>query len=135
MFQTHINTSTHFTTLKQNTHFNNHTLNPLSPPLPKRYILTAARLITPQLDKKDWSLGFQWAIDSLKPDHDAIASELEIDMSLMHLKRREFEKAIDMLKMFEKKDQEHRTMAATNLSFIYFLEQDFNQVCLGCVCV
>jgi intraflagellar transport protein 88 len=99
----------------------------LSPP-PNRYILTAARLITPQLDKKDWSLGFQWAIDTLKPDHESIASELEIDMALMHLKRREFDKAIEMLKMFEKKDQHHRAMAATNLSFIYFLEQDFNQV-------
>ena len=34
----------------------------------------------------------------------------------------------DGLKMFEKKDQQHRAMAATNLSFIYFLEQDYNQV-------
>jgi|MDSY01.1.fsa_nt_gb hypothetical protein len=36
--------------------------------------------------------------------------------------------AIEGLKMFEKKDQQHRAMAATNLSFIYFLEQDYNQV-------
>jgi len=57
-----------------------------------RYILTAARLVTPQLDKKDWSAGFRWAIETLKPDHEGIASELEIDMALMHLKRREFDK-------------------------------------------
>jgi intraflagellar transport protein 88 len=92
-----------------------------------QYILTAARLVTPQLDKKDWSAGFKWAIDILKPDHENIASELEIDMALMHLKRREFDKAIEMLKMFEKKDQHHRAMAATNLSFIYFLEQEYAQ--------
>ena len=35
--------------------------------------------------------------------------------------------AIEGLKMFEKKDQHHRAMAATNLSFIYFLEQDYAQ--------
>jgi intraflagellar transport protein 88 len=92
-----------------------------------QYILTAARLVTPQLDKKDWAAGYRWAIDALKADHEAMASELEIDMALTHLKRREFEQAIEGLKLFEKKDPQHRTMAATNLSFIYFLEQDFGQ--------
>lgn len=91
------------------------------------YILTAARLVTPQLDKKDWAAGYKWAIEILKPDHENMASELEIDMALTHLKRREFESAIEGLKLFEKKDPEHRTMAATNLSFIYFLEQDYSQ--------
>lgn len=56
------------------------------------YILTAARLVTPQLDKRDWAAGYQWAIDALKPDHEGIASELEIDKALNHLKRRDFEK-------------------------------------------
>lgn len=57
-----------------------------------RYILTAARLVTPQLDKRDWAAGYQWAVDALKPDHESLASELEIEMALMYLKRREFEK-------------------------------------------
>jgi len=92
-----------------------------------QYILTAARLVTPQLDKRDWAAGYSWSIDVLKPDHESIASELEIDMALMHLKRREFEKAIAGLKMFEKKDKHHQAMAATNLSFIYFLEQEYSQ--------
>jgi len=33
-----------------------------------------------------------------------------------------------VLKSFEKKDQHLKAMAATNLSFIYFLENDFTQV-------
>jgi len=57
-----------------------------------QFILTAARLVTPQLDKRDWAAGYLWAIDALKQDHENSANELEIDMALMHLKRREFDK-------------------------------------------
>jgi intraflagellar transport protein 88 len=35
------------------------------------YILTASRLVTPQLDK-DWASGYLWAIEALKPDHEHI---------------------------------------------------------------
>lgn len=63
-----------------------------------RYILTAARLITPQLDKRDWAAGYQWAVDALKPDHESLASELEIEMALMYLKKREFEKVRGLCK-------------------------------------
>ena len=37
---------------------------------------------------------------------------------------KEFGKAIEALKAFEKRDQHLKAMAATNLSFIYFLEGD-----------
>ena len=36
------------------------------------YILTAARLVTPQLDKQEWAAGYEWAIEALKPDHESI---------------------------------------------------------------
>ena len=49
---------------------------------------------------------------------------MSIDMGLQYLKKKEFVKAIELLKGFEKKDQTMKAMAATNLSFIYFLEGD-----------
>merc|ERR1719230_2531876 len=91
----------------------------------KDYILTAARLIAPTVDRRDWSAGFKWVIDALKVDHEEIASEMEIEKALMHLRSKQFDMAIDALKAFEKKDKHLKAMAATNLSFIYFLEQDF----------
>ena len=36
-------------------------------------------------------------------------------------------KAIEVLKAFEKKDPTLQAMAATNLSFLYFLEADYVQ--------
>ena len=88
------------------------------------YITTAARLIAPTLDRRDWSAGYAWVIDALKQDHKQLASEMEIEKALQHLKHREFEKAIETLKHLEKKEERVRVMAATNLSFIYFLEGD-----------
>ena len=85
---------------------------------------TAARLIAPTLDRRDWSAGYAWVIDALKQDHKQLASEMEIEKALQHLKHREFEKAIETLKHLEKKEERVRVMAATNLSFIYFLEGD-----------
>jgi len=46
---------------------------------------------------------------------------------LHYLKEKEFEKAIEVLKAFEKKDQNLKAMAATNLSFLYFVEGDIAQ--------
>merc|ERR1719230_1122419 len=89
------------------------------------YILTAARLIAPTLDRKDWAAGFKWVIDALKVDHEALAAEMEIEKALEHLRHKEFDAAIEVLKSFEKKDQHLKAMAATNLSFIYFLENEF----------
>merc|ERR1719230_2004840 len=93
----------------------------------KDYILIAARLIAPTLDRKDWAAGFKWVIDALKVDHEEIASEMEIEKALMHLRSKQFDTAIEVLKAFEKKDKHLKAMAATNLSFIYFLETEFVQ--------
>lgn len=48
--------------------------------------------------------------------------------ALYFLRDKQFDKAIEVLKSFEKKDQHLKAMAATNLSFIYFLEHDHAQV-------
>ncbi|KAG1708700.1 hypothetical protein DVH05_022326 [Phytophthora capsici] len=92
------------------------------------YILVAAKLCAPALDKKDWLAGFTWVIDALKQEnHESLASEMEICKAHWFLKEKEFEKAIEVLKAFEKKDPAHKAMAATNLSYLYFVEGDTTQ--------
>ncbi|GMH74663.1 hypothetical protein TL16_g06523, partial [Triparma laevis f. inornata] len=102
-------------------HYNSNT-----PSQAEHYIITAARLIAPALEKSDWTVGYEWVNDALKIDHDNLASQMSIDQGLQYLKNKDFEKAIELLKSFEKKDQNMKAMAATNLSFIYFLEGDYN---------
>eukprot|EP01031_Cornospumella_fuschlensis_P030084 gene30084-36335_t len=92
-------------------------------------ILTSARLVAPLLDEKPNSYegGYKWVFDQLRSDYESVMSKLELDLSMMHMKRRRFEDAITLLKSFEKKAVNLRTIAATNLSFIYFLEGDYQQ--------
>ncbi|KAF0713261.1 hypothetical protein AaE_011827, partial [Aphanomyces astaci] len=51
----------------------------------------------------------------------------EICKALHFLKNKDFDKAIEVLKAFEKKDPALKAMAATNLSFLYFVEGDYAQ--------
>jgi intraflagellar transport protein 88 len=89
-----------------------------------RYIMLAAKLIAPAIEL-DFTDGYDWIIESLKASSNShMASELEIAKSLQYLKTKDFHKAIECLKSFEKKDQRLMGTAATNLSFLYFLEGD-----------
>lgn len=89
-------------------------------------ILTAARLIAPVIDDKgDWLVGYKWVMEAVKQDLESVASKLEIDLSMQYMKKRQFEDAVNVLKAFERKNPSLRAMAATNLSFIYFLEEDY----------
>jgi intraflagellar transport protein 88 len=93
-------------------------------------VTTAARLIAPMLDK-DWRIGFDYVIEQLRhyeiKDATAhLASELEMCKGLNYLKYKKYKEAIDCLKSFEKKDKVLRARAATNLSYLYFLEGDFD---------
>jgi intraflagellar transport protein 88 len=91
-------------------------------------VLTAARLIAPIIDEKnDWIAGYKWVIDQLRTDYEHVLSKFEIDLSMAYMKKRSFDEAISILKNFEKKDLSLRAIAGTNLSFIYFLEGDYNQ--------
>ncbi|CAM9116263.1 unnamed protein product [Hapterophycus canaliculatus] len=92
----------------------------------ERYVFTAAKLIAPVMDKKDWESGYDWVVEIIKMDHEYLASKMEVEKALHYLKTKEFDKAIEHLKAFEKKDQHLKAMAATNLAFIYFLEGECN---------
>eukprot|EP01035_Chromulina_nebulosa_P017104 gene17104-22618_t len=104
----------------------------LNDELVKRYetftdkIFTISRLIAPIYDEKDeWVSGYQQIMEQLKGNYELISSKLEIDLAMVYMKDKKFDLAIDILKSFERKDVSLRAMAATNLSFIYFLENDF----------
>jgi intraflagellar transport protein 88 len=65
---------------------------------------------------------FDWCIENVRTSHyNNIANELEIVKALSYMTIRDFSKAIETLKTFEKKDPKIASTAATNLSFLYFL--------------
>jgi intraflagellar transport protein 88 len=89
-------------------------------------LLTASRLIAPVVDEaEDWVAGYKWVMEQLRPDFEVVSSKLEIDLAMAYMKKRKFEEAIEVLKGFEKKEASLKAMAGTNLSFIYFLEGDY----------
>ena len=52
-------------------------------------------------------------------------NEIEICKAMAYLKKKNIEKSIETLKGFEKKDKSIMARIATNISFLYFLENDF----------
>uniref|UniRef100_A0A8C7XBL1 Intraflagellar transport 88 homolog n=1 Tax=Oryzias sinensis TaxID=183150 RepID=A0A8C7XBL1_9TELE len=56
-----------------------------------------------------------------------LANDLEINKAITYLRQKDFNQAVETLKTFEKKDSRVKSVAATNLSFIYFLEKDYDQ--------
>lgn len=93
----------------------------------KHFIILAAKLIAPNIEGS-FSDGYSWVVETLKGSSNAdMAAELEIAKSIQYLKTRDFQQAIDSLKEFEKKEPSLLGTAATNLSFIYFLEGDHRQ--------
>lgn len=93
----------------------------------KNYILNAGKLIAPVLDKSNWEEGYDWVIDALSVDHDKVSSEIAILKATTFLKKGNFDAAISSLKAFEKKDHHLKAKAATNLSFVYYLEGDIKE--------
>ncbi|XP_039257756.2 intraflagellar transport protein 88 homolog [Styela clava] len=85
-------------------------------------ILSAAKVIAPAVENT-FAAGFDWCIDQVKnsPCLD-LANDLEIHKALMYLKERDFPQAVQILKTFEKKETQVKCQAATNLSFIYYLQ-------------
>ena len=50
---------------------------------------------------------------------------MEIAKAIHFIKNKDIEKAIESFKGFEKKDKIMMAMASNNISFLYFLENDF----------
>ena len=89
------------------------------------YISTAAKLLAPVIEQ-DIVAGFNWVGDVLRAQsQQALATEIEMAKSLYFMRSKEFDKAIETLKSYEKKDHMLVAHAATNLSFITALSVSF----------
>lgn len=108
----------------------------------ERFFLLSARLIAPIIEES-FATGYEWILqvytnhdimtfildsETIKASsHADIGHELEIAKAITYLKAKDFGKAIEALKSFEKKDMKLVGTASTNLSFLYFLEGDYKQ--------
>lgn len=90
-----------------------------------KFILLSAKLISPVVEPSYWA-GCDWCIDAvLHTTHAHLAPELEISKAIMHLRSKDFAKAAEVLKTFEKKDSGLLSTAASNLAFLFFLEGQY----------
>ncbi|KAI1286930.1 Intraflagellar transport protein 88 -like protein [Halotydeus destructor] len=90
-------------------------------------ILTAAKLISPVIGDT-FSQGYEWCVEQIRTSgHSELANDLEINKAVKHLKKREFKRAIETLQNFEKKDTKAASTAATNLSFLYLVQNELVQ--------
>ncbi|XP_037080592.1 intraflagellar transport protein 88 homolog [Pollicipes pollicipes] len=92
-------------------------------------ILTASKLISSTGDTPDEvSAAYDWCVETLKnSQHAELASDLEINKAVMHLRRKDFKVAIDTLKVFDKVETKVASHAFTNLAFLYFLRKEWEE--------
>lgn len=89
------------------------------------YISQAAKLVAPFIDENIIN-GYDYVCEALKAANlPEVESEMEISKSIYYIKNKEIERAIESFKAFEKKDKIMMAMASNNISFLYFLENDF----------
>ncbi|KAJ3601457.1 hypothetical protein NHX12_032425 [Muraenolepis orangiensis] len=95
--------------------------------LAEKFIMTSAKLIAPAIESS-FAAGFDWCVDTVKSSqYVELANDLEINKAITYLRQKDFKQAVESLKMLEKKDSRVKSAAATNLSFLYFLEKDYEQ--------
>jgi intraflagellar transport protein 88 len=91
-----------------------------------KYITDAAKLISPYIED-DVIQGYDWVVEMLRTATlQEVESEVEIAKAVHFIKNKNIEKAIELFKSFEKKDKVMMARASNNISFLYFLENDFN---------
>ncbi|XP_078699282.1 intraflagellar transport protein 88 homolog isoform X2 [Branchiostoma floridae x Branchiostoma belcheri] len=93
----------------------------------EKCIMAAAKVIAPAIESS-FAAGYDWCVDHVK--HSLVcelAQELEMHKAMTYLRRKNLEEAVETLKSFEKKDSKVASTAATNLSFLYFLENEIGQ--------
>lgn len=91
-----------------------------------KYISDAAKLIAPVIEDEVVQ-GFDWVVEMLRTANlQEVESEIEIAKAVYFIKNKEIDKSIELFKSFEKKDKIMMAKASNNISFLYFLENDFN---------
>ena len=90
-----------------------------------KFVIDSAKLIAPVIEK-DWITGYEWVAETLRAsDYSVLESEIGIYKAEQYIRMKDYEQAIEVFKSFEKKDQNLMARAATNISFLYFIERDF----------
>lgn len=89
-------------------------------------ILMSAKLIAPMIGDT-FSQGYDWCVEKMKnAGYFDLVSDLEINKAVKHLKKRNFNEAIRTLKSFEKKEEKAASTAATNLSFLFLIQNEID---------
>lgn len=89
------------------------------------FISSSAKLVAPFIEQ-DIFEGYDYVCQALKAANlPEVESEMEIQKAIQFIKTKEIEKAIESFKAFEKKDKIMMALASNNISFLYFLENDF----------
>ncbi|KAI5702456.1 hypothetical protein M8J76_007595 [Diaphorina citri] len=89
----------------------------------EKCILTSAKLIAPSIED-NFSNGYNWCVQSIRNSaHSSLAQDLEINKAVTFLRMNDVSQAVDVLKSCD----EMTSSAATNLSFIYFLQGEVEQ--------
>ena len=90
-----------------------------------RYVVQAAKLVAPRIDAAGAEAGFAWCADEVtRAGLPALAHDVLMAQAAHCLAAGDTERAIAVLRGFEKRSGAARTKAATNLSFLYLLEGD-----------
>lgn len=90
-------------------------------------IVTAAKLISTHIESS-FAPGYDWCIDKVRQSrYGELAAELEVMKAVTYLKQKDFKKAIETLKHFDKSESKMQSAAATNMAFLYFLESQYAQ--------
>lgn len=109
----------------------------------ERLVHQAAKLIAPAIDPSNLAAGYEWVIEQLRgagsrvpggpaPDgasggYPRLATEMEIALGVEFLKRKDIKRAISVFQELENKESHLVDRAATNLSFLYFLQDNVEQ--------
>lgn len=92
-----------------------------------RCIVSSAQLISEKIDRNGFDVGYDWCISQLRErSYIKLANEVELAKASKFLANKEFEAAVGVFKDFEKKEPRVKARAATNLAYLYFLENQLD---------
>ncbi|XP_063506654.1 intraflagellar transport protein 88 homolog isoform X23 [Pongo pygmaeus] len=93
----------------------------------EKYIMTSAKLIAPVIETS-FAAGYDWCVEVVKASqYVELANDLEINKAVTYLRQKDYNQAVEILKVLEKKDSRVKSAAATNLSALYYMGKDFAQ--------
>jgi intraflagellar transport protein 88 len=93
-----------------------------------KYIVMAAKLVAPRINPSSTEAGFHWCMEEvMRAKLPEFAHGVLMAKAAHFLAAGQMDKAVEVLKQFEKHSGAARTKAATNLSFIYLLEGNITE--------